>query len=245
MIMAEKNVGADNSALLERLKGGDESVLGEIIEKNMGLVRTVAKRFVDRGCEFEDLMQIGSIGLMRAARSFDFSFGCLFSTYAVPLIIGEIRRFLRDDGMIKVSRTLKTTGSAIMRKKEEFSRLTGRDPTISELAELCDMTSEEVATALEAISPIRSLSERVGGDDGTTLEAMIGDKEDSIEALTDSIALREAIGLLSPRQRAIVEMRYFESLSQQQTGDRLGLTQVKVSREEKKILEELKRSLSV
>lgn len=243
--MSEKNAGQDNIALLERLAAGDESVLNTIIENNMGLVRTVAKRFCDRGCEFEDLMQIGSIGLMRAARSFDFSFGCLFSTYAVPLIVGEIRRFLRDDGAIKVSRGLKSTGSAIMRKKEEFAKEHGRDPTLCELASFCEMSTQEVAIALEAISPIRSLSEKVGSEDGATLECLIGDKSDTIDSLTDSIALRQAIATLTPRQREIIEMRYFKNMSQQQTGDKLGLTQVKVSREEKKIIEALRHELSV
>ncbi len=233
-----------NAELLRRLGDGDESALETIIEQNIGLVRTVAKRFADRGTEFDDLMQIGTIGLMRAARSFDFSFGCMFSTYAVPLIIGEIRRFLRDDGLIKVSRSVKTEGAFIMRKKEEFTTKNGREPTISELACECSISSEEVMLTMEAISPVHSLSERVGSaEDGCTLENFIGDRENPIESLTDRLALRQAISKLSPCRQQIVNLRYFRNMSQQQTGAILGLTQVKVSREEKKILEELRKSL--
>lgn len=233
----------DNTELLQRLRDGDESALETIVIRNMGLVRSVARRFLDRGTEYEDLVQIGSVGLMRAARSFDFSYNTMFSTYAVPLIVGEIRRFLRDDGMIKVSRSVKAQGAAIMRMKEQFSSEHGRDPTLSELSELCDLPPEEIAQTLEAISPIHSLSERVGGEDGTTLEGLIADKEDVIDALTDKIALHEAIGRLTKRQQEIIRMRYFCDMSQQQTGDALGLTQVKISREEKKILEILRKAL--
>ena len=233
----------DNAALLQRLRDGDESALEPLVVQNMGLVRSVARRFLDRGTEYEDLVQIGSVGLMRAARSFDFSYNTLFSTYAVPLIVGEIRRFLRDDGMIKVSRSVKSQGAAILRAKENYTAEYGREPTLSELSRLCGLSPEEIAQTMEAISPIHSLSERVGGEDGTTLEGMIADREDVIEAATDRIALHEAIGRLTKRQQEIIRMRYFCDMSQQQTGDALGLTQVKISREEKKILEILRKAL--
>jgi RNA polymerase sporulation-specific sigma factor len=234
----------DNSELIKRLSEGDESALDEIVTQNMGLVKSVALRFCGRGTEYEDLVQIGAIGLMRAARSFDFSFGCMFSTYAVPLIVGEIRRFLRDDGLIKVGRSVKQSAGVIMRARENFLSSSEREPSVKELAEMCNMTVEEVAFALDAALPVRSLSESVGSDDeNASLEYFIADRENLLEKLTDSIALREAISTLSPRQQEIVRLRYFGELSQQQTGDALGITQVKVSREEKKIMEILRRAL--
>ncbi len=234
----------DNNLLIKRLSEGDESALDEIVSQNMGLVKSVALRFCGRGTEYEDLVQIGSIGLMRAARSFDFSFGCMFSTYAVPLIIGEIRRFLRDDGLIKVGRATKQAAGVIMRAREEFLAENQREPSVNELSEICKMSVEEIVYALDAAGPVRSLSECVGPDgDGASLEYFIADRENLLEKLTDSIALREAIATLSPRQQEIVNLRYFREMSQQQTGDALGITQVKVSREEKKIMELLRRAL--
>ena len=233
----------DNNLLISKLKDGDESALDEIVRSNMGLVRSIALRFRDRGTEYEDLVQIGSIGLMRAARSFDFSYGCMFSTYAVPLIIGEIRRFLRDDGMIKVSRSLKSQGAAAMRAKENFISEQGRDPTVAELSQICGLTPDELIASMEAVSPVHSLSETVG-DNSTSLENFIADNDSAIDSLTDNIALHEALSKLTKFQQQIVELRYFKELSQQKTGDILGITQVKVSREEKKILEILRKNLA-
>ena len=233
----------DNNLLISKLKDGDESALDEIVKSNMGLVRSIALRFRDRGTEYEDLVQIGSIGLMRAARSFDFSYGCMFSTYAVPLIIGEIRRFLRDDGMIKVSRSLKSQGAAAMRARENFISEQGRDPTVAELSQICGMTPDDLIASMEAVSPVHSLSETVG-DNSTSLENFIADNDNAIDSLTDNIALHEALSKLTKFQRQIVELRYFKELSQQKTGEILGITQVKVSREEKKILEILRKNLA-
>ena len=233
----------DNNLLISKLKEGDESALDEIVKSNMGLVRSIALRFRDRGTEYEDLVQIGSIGLMRAARSFDFSYGCMFSTYAVPLIIGEIRRFLRDDGMIKVSRSLKSQGAAAMRARENFISEQGRDPTVAELSQICGMTPDDLIASMEAVSPVHSLSETVG-DNSTSLENFIADNDNAIDSLTDNIALHEALSKLTKFQRQIVELRYFKELSQQKTGEILGITQVKVSREEKKILEILRKNLA-
>ncbi len=232
----------DNLTLLKRVAEGDNTALEEVIESNMGLVRSIAQRFIGRGCEYEDLIQIGSIGLLRAARSFDFSRECMFSTYAVPLIIGEIKRFLRDDGLIKVSRSVKSAGVNIMKQKELFIRKNGREPSISEISELTSLTPEEIVHSLEATGPVASLSESVGDDD-LPLEYFIADKSDSLEGLTDRIALFEAIKKLTPRRQKIVYLRFFKDYSQQETGAALGITQVKVSREEKIILEELRHAL--
>lgn len=232
----------DNELLIKRLKAGDSSALDEIVAGNMGLVRSIAMRFLDRGTEYEDLIQIGCIGLMRAARSFDFSHGCMFSTYAVPLIIGEIRRFLRDDGMIKISRSLKAQGAAAMRAREQFLSEKGREPTLSELSAVCGIPESLLTSAIEAVSPVRSLSEAVG-EGGSALENFISEPDNEIDIATDRIALREAISKLSEFQKRIIELRYFKELSQQKTGALLGITQVKVSREEKKILEILRKSM--
>ena len=235
-----------NSVLIKRIQSGDESALDELISLNMGLVKNIAARFRERGTDYEDLVQLGVIGMIKAARSFDFSFNTVFSTYAVPLIIGEIRRFLRDDGMIKVSRSLKKVGSDALRCKEKFIAENGREPRLSELSQLCGVDAEELVSALEAIGPVHSLSESgdAGGDDDSpTLENMIGETDSRIDGLTDRIALCEAIKKLPPVSRQLIILRYFKEMSQQQTGNILGMTQVKVSREEKKIMEKLRDAL--
>lgn len=236
----------DNLELIRQAQGGDRTAMETLITQNMGLVRTVARRFMGRGVEFEDLTQIGTIGMLKAAKSFDTSFGTAFSTYAVPLIIGEIRRFLRDDGIIKVSRDIRKKGALVMRAKEEYIRLHQHEPKLSELAELCDMSAEEIVYALDAVCPVYSLQETLGNDeDGATLEQMTPADENEIEKMTDKLALSEAIAKLDPQSREIVRLRFYLDLSQQQTAERLGITQVKVSREEKKIFAFLRNELNV
>lgn len=234
---------AENAVLLRRIGEGDESAVDELVSLNMGLVKNIAARFRDRGVEFEDLVQIGVIGMIKAMRSYNFSYNTAFSTYAVPLIIGEIRRFLRDDGPIKIGRGIKKQGINVMKQREIFMREHGREPKISELAELCNATTEEIVVAMEAQSPIRSLSEPAGDDDGMTLGSIIAADENEVETITDKIALAEAIRSMSPLHRKIIALRYFRELSQQQTGELLGITQVKVSREEKKIMQYLRDAL--
>lgn len=235
---------SENNDLIAKIKEGDETALEDLVNLNMGLVKSIAMRFRDRGVEYEDLIQIGTMGMIKAARSFDFSFNTAFSTYAVPLIIGELRRFLRDDGIIKVSRGIKKQGINVMKKRELFIREHGHEPRISELAEICEMKEEDIVYALESVSPIYSLNEQINSDeDGLTLENMIADKENAIDNLTDKIALNEAVKKLPALQQKILILRYCKEMSQQQTGDILGLTQVKISREEKKILEKLRNAL--
>ena len=233
----------DNIELLKLAKQGDTEAQEKLVSQNMGLCKSIAARFRDRGCEYDDLVQIAAIGMIKAIRSFDFSYNTAFSTYAVPLIVGEIRRFLRDDGAIKVGRNVKKLGTDAMRKREQFQRENGREPRVSELAELCGVTVEELVFSMEATGPLKSLSESVGDDDGTSLGDLIADKEDGIGKITDKIALSEAIGNLSKEKRDIIYLRYFKELSQAQVGKILGMTQVKVSREEKKIIEELRKAL--
>ena len=244
--MAE-NKYINNLELIELSKTGDKRALEELVENNIGLVRSIAARFRDRGVEYEDLVQIGSIGIIKAIKSFDKSFNTAFSTYAVPMIIGEIKRFLRDDSMIKVSRDTKKRGITIMRAKEDFKQEHGREPQTSEIAELMGLSHEEIIYALDAISPVYSLQDggiiNGGGDGENTLEDFISDETDEIEAATNRIALREALNTLLPMQRELIMLRYFKNLSQQQTARILGITQVKVSREEKKIFQKLKELL--
>ena len=235
---------ATNTQLIERAQAGDEAAMEELVVLNMGLVRSLAVRFRDRGTEMEDLIQIGTIGMIKAIRSFDLTRGTTFSTYAVPLIVGEIRRHLRDDGMIKVSRTYRRIGVALMNVQNRIRSEEGRDPTIGELAELCGISPEEAAMALDAIAPVSSLSDTVYGEDGITLEGTIADGDNDIEKLSDKIALNQAIARMQPLWQKIVLLRYYRDMTQQQTADRLGLSQVKVSREEKKIMEFLREQLA-
>lgn len=234
-----------NRQLLLKIKNGDQSALDELVTANMGLVRSISLRFTaSSGVELDDLMQIGAIGMIKAARSFDFSYDTVFSTYAVPMIMGEIRRFLRDDGMIKVSRDLKTRGAKIMALREQFVSENGREPRISELSEASGLSIEDVTAAIEATSTVHSLSEPINGDeDGLTLEGSIPDRSCALDDLTDHLALSEAIRSLPPLWREIIVMRYYKDMSQAETGKRLGLTQVKISREEQKILSALREAL--
>ncbi len=237
----------DNAELLLRVREGDASAEAEIIEANAGLIRSIAARFRERaaeghGCDFEDLIQIGTIGMIKAIKSYDPAFGTVFSTYAVPLIIGEIKRFLRDDGPVKISRTTKKLGVQAMRVREAFMLREGREPSVDELSELCGVTCEELCNALLCMKAPHSLSEPIG-DDGAQLGELISSDENELDGLCDRLALREAIRALPKEQREIVVLRYFCDMSQQRTAEMLGLTQVKVSREEKKIFARLRAEL--
>ena len=244
--MSEPIEKSDNLLLIQEAQNGDRAAMEKLISQNMGLVKTVARRFIGRGVEYEDLVQIGTMGMLKAAKSFDAGFGTVFSTYAVPLIIGEIRRFLRDDGIIKVSRDIRKKGMLIMKAKEEYIKEHQQEPKLSELASLCEMTSEEVVYALDAVSPIYSLQDTVGNEeDGATLEQMLPADENEIEKMTDKLALAEAIAKLDRQSQMIIQLRFYKDLSQQQTAEILGITQVKVSREEKKIFAFLRKELNI
>ena len=246
----------DNLALLRQYhEAADEklraAVLERIVECNSGLVRAVALRYRDRirshsGMELEDLYQIGTIGMLKAVRSFDFSYETTFSTYAVPLIIGEIRRCLRDDGMVKVSRDIKRRGYLVLQAKEAYLQREGREPTVRELAAASGEPEELLVFLLDAAGPVASLSEPLGGDgddEAFTLENVLADDEDAIERLTDRLTLHTAVEKLSERDRMILRLRYEKELSQQQTAAILGLSQVKVSRTEKKIFAFLREQM--
>ena len=235
-----------NQALLQRARDGDSDAEAALVEENLGLVRKVARRFLDRGTEYEDLVQIGTIGMIKAIRSFSPERGTVFSTYAVPLIIGEIRRHLRDEGPIKVSRIYKRQGLMLMCEKNRIAAEEGRDAGIAELATRCGVSVEEAAVSLDAMSPITSLSDFVYGEDTVTYENVIPDEESERERerICDKIALAQCINRLPELWRKIVLMRYFRNMTQQETANSLGLTQVKISREEKKLLAALRQELS-
>ena len=238
-----------NQDLLLRAQSEDEASAMEategLIERNMGLVKSIALRFRGRGTEYEDLVQIGTMGMLKAIRSFDAEKGCVFSTYAVPLITGEIRRHLRDDGMIKVGRAQRKLGMDLRAAEARIMNEEGREAHIEELARTCGVTAEEAAIALEATTPIISLSHNALGDEGCELENYVADAADldEMDRLRDRIALSQVIDKLDPTWRKIIILRYYKNMTQSETATLLGLSQVKISREEKKILTHLRQML--
>ena len=240
----EKKKGYDeNLTLLRAYREGDSEAGERLAELNTPLVYSIAGRFTGRGADMSDLVETGTIGLVKAMKTFDFSHGTAFSTYAVPLIFGEIRRFLRDDGIIKVSREEKRLSVLLLAERER--RLsTGEDTDIESVAAAVGISPQDASSALFASSPVRSLDEAAfDDDDSITLGSMICD-EDAEKNQFDRFALRMAIEKLSDAHRKLIILRYFRDLSQTETAKILGLTQVKVSREEKKIMEILRRELS-
>lgn len=233
----------NNEANLRRASGGDESAIEDLIKDNYTLVTAVARRFTGRGCDVEDLIQIGMIGMLKAIRSFDVSRGTAFSTYAVPMIMGEIKKFLRDDGLIKVGRLRKQNGYRVMKAKEMFSLQNGREARLSDISEMTGLTNEEIVEAVESITPVTSLSAVIGDGDELTVENTSAVSENPFEEEVEKMALYEALETLDETWRKIVVFRYFRCMSQQETADRLGLTQVKISREEKKIFKYLRERL--
>ena len=235
-----------NQELLRRAGEGDSEAEAALVEENLGLVRKVARRFLDRGTEYEDLVQIGTIGMIKAIRSFSIERGSVFSTYAVPLIIGEIRRHLRDEGPIKVSRIYKKQGLMLMCEKNRIAAEEGREAGVAELAARCGVSIEEAAVSLDAMTPVTSLSDFVYGEDTVTYEGVLADEESERESerICDRVALAQCIHRLPELWQKIVLMRYFRNMTQQETANALGLTQVKISREEKKLIAALREELS-
>ena len=235
---------SENTELIRLSQNGDRNATEELVKLNAGLVQSIAYKFSGRGVDFEDLIQIGNIGMLKAIRSFDLSRGVVFSTYAVPLIFGEIRRFLRDDGLIKICRPQKKLGAMLMRAKEKYISENGIAPRIEEIAESCGVSSEEAAAALCAVTPAVSLSEPLCGDEENfTLENTLF-LQDEGEKMIERISLAEALAKLPDLWRKIVLFRYYRDMSQQSTAEQLGLSQVKISREEKKLIEFLRKQMS-
>ena len=209
----------------------------------MGLIGSIVKRFEGRGVDREDLFQIGSIGLIKAVDKFDTSFGVMFSTYAVPMITGEIKRFLRDDGMIKVSRSIKETAYKTYIAKERLEKELKREPAISEIAEALDMPIEDIAVAMDASADVESLQKTVYQGDGSEILLMdrILDENNEIRKLTDNITLEELLSHLDGDERRIIYMRYYQEKTQAEVARILGISQVQVSRLEKKILLKMRK----
>ena len=215
-------------ALIEKAHEGDKAARDTLAEENMGLVWSMVRRFANRGVEMEDLCQIGSIGLLKAIDKFDPSFEVCFSTYAVPMIAGEIRRFLRSEGMVKVSRPIRELAWKAYAVRERLERENGRDPTLAEIAGELDVTVEEIVEAMESGAEVESLQKTI----------YQGENHDI--SLMDRILLEELLGRLPAKERQLIYMRYFQDMTQAQIAGKLGISQVQVSRMEKKILRQMR-----
>lgn len=235
---------AKTKALLLQARQGNRNAITLLVENNTGLIWSVVRRFLNRGTETDDLFQIGSIGLMKAIKNFDTSFDVMFSTYAVPMIMGEIRRYLRDNNSIRVSRSLRELAYKAMRVKEDLTNKNFKEPSIDEIAKILGVSREDVVLSLEAsIEPI-SLYEPVFSDGGDTVYVMdqIGDKNDQNNWL-EGIALKEAINKLSDREKKILTQRFFDGMSQMEVAAEVGISQAQVSRLEKSALARIKNQM--
>ncbi len=231
---------AETFALLEAAQGGDEEAGERILRENMGLIWSIVRRYYGRGVDAEDLYQLGCIGFLKAVKGFNITYGTQFSTYAVPKIAGEIRRFLRDDGAVKVSRTLRERAQSIYGARERLRAQLGREPTLSELAEETGQSVEEIAEAELAAAPPDSFQQELG--DGLTLETVLG-TESPEESMIERLALRAAIDALPERERMTILLRFFKALTQEQSARVLGVSQVQVSRLERRALQKLRAAL--
>ena len=232
----------DIYSLLRMAQGGDKEAAGRLIEENSGLIWSIARRFFGRGVDPDDLYQLGCVGFLKAIDGFDESYGTRFSTYAVPKISGEIRRFLRDDGMVKVSRGVKEQAQQIRAARMALEQRIGREPTISELARETGMSAEDIAFAETATGPAESL-QRETGEDGFTLELVLGDYG-AEEKLVEHVALRAAIEKLPERERQVGALRYYHGMTQQNCAKVLHVSQVQISRLERRAVDELRKMLS-
>jgi RNA polymerase sporulation-specific sigma factor len=230
--------------LIALSQAGDHVARDTLVSCNIRLVWSIVQRFLNRGYEPEDLFQIGCIGLLKSVDKFDLSYDVKFSTYAVPMIIGEIQRFLRDDGTVKVSRSLKELANKVRKKKDELSKKLGRLPTVKEIADELGITPEDVVFAQEANKPPSSIHETVYENDGDPITLMDQIADDGQEKWFDKLALNEAISSLTERERLIVYLRYFRDQTQSEVASRLGISQVQVSRLEKKILQTIKKQIA-
>ena len=224
--------------LIARCQAGDQSAGEELVIQNTGLIWSVSKRFLGRGTEADDLYQLGCLGFIKAVEGFDLNFGTQFSTYAVPKIAGEIRRFLRDDGAVKVSRGIKERAATIKNTRNQMINVLGREPTIQEISNQTGYTVEEIATAETATAAVESMQQETG-EDGFTLENVLSDTE-SEDKLLEKISLREAIKKLPEREKTVIHLRYFHGLTQDRVSKVLSVSQVQVSRIEKRALIKLK-----
>ena len=233
-------IPTETATLLQAAQAGDQGACSRLVEENQGLIWSVVKRYARKGQDSEDLYQLGCLGFLKAVHGFDLAFGTQFSTYAVPKIAGEIRRFLRDDGAVKVSRGLKERAGTIRQARDRLSARLGREPALSELAAETGLSVEEIAAAEEASLPVASLQMETG--DGFTLESVLGDGGME-EAVVEREALRAAVAALPDRERQVILLRYYKGLTQDRAARVLGVSQVQVSRIERKAVEHLRHKL--
>ena len=233
-------------ALIRKSHDGDKAAREQLVEENVGLVWCVVKRFYGRGTEAEDLFQIGSIGLLKAIDKFDLSYDVKFSTYAVPMISGEIKRFLRDDGMIKVSRSLKELAYKSVQAREKLTDWLGREPTLEELAEETGAEKEEIVQAMEAGGEVESLYRPIHQKEGSEIRLLdrIEERDRKEDRILDTMVLKQLLETLDAKERQLIYLRYFADRTQSDVGKIMGISQVQVSRMEKRIIEELRRKSS-
>ena len=233
--------------LIQEAKKGNKNAQSVLVEKNIGLVWSIVRRFQNRGYETEDIFQIGCIGLIKAINKFDCSFDVKFSTYAVPMIIGEIKRFIRDDGIIKVSRSLKELSNKARVTKEIMTKELGREPSVSEISSRLGIPVEELVMAMEASCTPESLYSTIGEGDSSSallIDRINNESNDNEIDLVDRIDLRKVLDTLKPREKQIIILRYFKEKTQVQIAKMLGISQVQVSRIEKKILEDIRKKIT-
>ena len=244
-VKKEKVSYEDNLQLIPLAKEGNTEALNKLIEANLPLVTSISKKFTNRGYEYEDIYQIGCMGLVKAIKNFDEKYNVKFSTYAVPMIIGEIKRFLRDDGMIKVSRNVKSLAKKLHFDKEALTKKLNREPTVEELAQFSGMDKEEILFALESSASMQYLYEVIHQDDGSPVLLIDKLSENAVEDknITEKIALKEALRNLDTKSRQIIVLRYFKDKTQIQVAKMLGISQVQVSRIEKKVHQEMRKQL--
>lgn len=233
-------------AYIRKAHQGDKAARDTLVTENLGLVWSVVRRFDNRGLDREELFQIGSIGLIKAIDRFDVDYEVCFSTYAVPVIMGEIRRFLRDDGIVKVSRGLKENNWKIQKAKEELCRKLGREPRLEEMSEATGLTPEEMVLAMESGREVESIYRSVYQSDGSeiSLADRLAEERNDQEVLENRLLVERLMEELTPQEQTLIRLRYFEDATQSQTAAALGTSQVQVSRLEKKILLRMRKSIS-
>lgn len=232
---------ADNAALLERVREGDKRAENIMVEQNMGLVYSIAKRFCGRGYEYDDLIQVGSIGLIKSVKNFNPDFNVKFSTYAVPVITGEIKRYIRDDGAIKISRTLKENAMKGWRAEEILRKKLNREPTIREISEECGIETDILIEAFDAAAPPESIYESAysGGDkEVRVIDTIIGD--DIEDGIINKVMIDNILNELKEREKAVLTLRYFKGKTQAEIAKIIGVSQVQISRIEKKVIEKIR-----
>lgn len=227
--------------LISQAQAGDKTAMEQLVTENAGLIWSVARRYLGRGVEADDLYQLGCLGFLKAVEGFDLEYGTQFSTYAVPKISGEIRRFLRDDGAVKVSRTIKEQATAIKIARNSLTHALGREPTVTEISRQTGLSPEDIALAENATAAMESI-QRESGEDGFTLEDVLTDTQTE-ERLVEQITLRQSIEKLPERERTVIHLRYFHGLTQERVARVLSVSQVQISRIEKKALENLRQMM--